>query len=258
MNFIFPLILGLCHHPNWLSYFSEGWPNHQPDEHQWTCRSSSLDVVFLPLLRLYHHLLTGKSMKYGVAKGDSGCEKVRSVGSSNMFFFLNNNIWCPTMLIYHFTIWLEYIKCFLMHIPNHGLHNNIWYPMQNTCSWLFMTMLIYRTSPHRWTFRKMVKPARHGGSPIISWMVFVKKILKKNWIWLVVWLPWILFSHWYWECHHPNWLSYFSEGWPNHQPGMIWWYLHFRKPPCWIYTWMFPSSPRMILITVSLYHKTIP
>ena len=19
-----------CHHPNWLSYFSEGWPNHQP------------------------------------------------------------------------------------------------------------------------------------------------------------------------------------------------------------------------------------
>ena len=21
-----------CHHPNWLSYFSEGWPNHQPEE----------------------------------------------------------------------------------------------------------------------------------------------------------------------------------------------------------------------------------
>ena len=66
MNFIFPFILGLCHHlnwlsyfsvsnhpnwlsyfsvsnhpswlsyfsvsdhPSWLSYFSEGWPNHQP------------------------------------------------------------------------------------------------------------------------------------------------------------------------------------------------------------------------------------
>ena len=27
---IFPLILGCCHHPNWLSYFSLGWPNHQP------------------------------------------------------------------------------------------------------------------------------------------------------------------------------------------------------------------------------------
>ena len=29
--FIFPLILGWCHHPDWLSYFSEGWTNHQPD-----------------------------------------------------------------------------------------------------------------------------------------------------------------------------------------------------------------------------------
>ena len=152
-----------------------------------------------------------------MAKGDSGCEKVRSVGSSNMFFFLNNNIWCPTMLIYHFTIWLEYIKCFLMHIPNHGLHNNIWYPMQNTCSWLFMTMLIYRTSPHRWTFRKMVKPARHGGNPIISWMVFVKKSLKKTG------------SGWWFGCHEfyfpidignfiiPIDVHIFQRGW-NHQP----------------------------------------
>ena len=29
--FYFP-IYWECHHPNWLSYFSEGWPNHQPDE----------------------------------------------------------------------------------------------------------------------------------------------------------------------------------------------------------------------------------
>ena len=27
--FYFP-IYWECHHPNWLSYFSEGWPNHQP------------------------------------------------------------------------------------------------------------------------------------------------------------------------------------------------------------------------------------
>ena len=33
MNFIFPLILGCDYHPNWLSYFSEGFfPNHQPEE----------------------------------------------------------------------------------------------------------------------------------------------------------------------------------------------------------------------------------
>ena len=30
-QFYFP-IYWECHHPNWLSYFSEGWPNHQPDE----------------------------------------------------------------------------------------------------------------------------------------------------------------------------------------------------------------------------------
>ena len=29
-HFYFP-IYWECHHPNWLSYFSEGWPNHQPD-----------------------------------------------------------------------------------------------------------------------------------------------------------------------------------------------------------------------------------
>ena len=28
---IFPLILGMSNHPNWWTYFSEGWPNHQPD-----------------------------------------------------------------------------------------------------------------------------------------------------------------------------------------------------------------------------------
>ena len=28
-QFYFP-IYWECHHPNWLSYFSEGWPNHQP------------------------------------------------------------------------------------------------------------------------------------------------------------------------------------------------------------------------------------
>ena len=30
--FIFPYIWN--NNPNWLSYFSEGWPNHQPDSHQ--------------------------------------------------------------------------------------------------------------------------------------------------------------------------------------------------------------------------------
>ena len=30
-QFYFP-IYWECHHPNWLSYFSEGWPNHQPDD----------------------------------------------------------------------------------------------------------------------------------------------------------------------------------------------------------------------------------
>ena len=30
MNYIFPEILGFDHHPNWLSYVSEGWLNHQP------------------------------------------------------------------------------------------------------------------------------------------------------------------------------------------------------------------------------------
>ena len=29
--FYFPRNIG-NHHPNWLSYFSEGWPNHQPDQ----------------------------------------------------------------------------------------------------------------------------------------------------------------------------------------------------------------------------------
>ena len=32
--FYFP-IYWECHHPNWLSYFSEGWPNHQPDMISW-------------------------------------------------------------------------------------------------------------------------------------------------------------------------------------------------------------------------------
>ena len=29
--FIFSQKYWVSHHPNWLSYFSEGWPNHQPD-----------------------------------------------------------------------------------------------------------------------------------------------------------------------------------------------------------------------------------
>ena len=29
--FYFPIYIG-NNHPNWLSYFSEGWPNHQPDD----------------------------------------------------------------------------------------------------------------------------------------------------------------------------------------------------------------------------------
>ena len=32
--FIFP-IYWVANHPNWLSYFSEGWPNHQPDDVSW-------------------------------------------------------------------------------------------------------------------------------------------------------------------------------------------------------------------------------
>ena len=28
---ILPEILGVANHPNWRSYFSEGWPNHQPE-----------------------------------------------------------------------------------------------------------------------------------------------------------------------------------------------------------------------------------
>ena len=34
-EFYFP-IYWESHHPNWLSYFSEGWPNHQPDD-IWFC-----------------------------------------------------------------------------------------------------------------------------------------------------------------------------------------------------------------------------
>ena len=32
-HFLFSQIYWECHHPNWLSYFSEGWPNHQPATH---------------------------------------------------------------------------------------------------------------------------------------------------------------------------------------------------------------------------------
>ena len=39
--FYFP-IYWECHHPNWLSYFSEGWPNHQP---AW------FFVIFTPIIQ---------------------------------------------------------------------------------------------------------------------------------------------------------------------------------------------------------------
>ena len=32
-HFLFSQKYWECHHPNWLSYFSEGWPNHQPEKH---------------------------------------------------------------------------------------------------------------------------------------------------------------------------------------------------------------------------------
>ena len=32
-QFYFPHINWVSNHPNWLSYFSEGWPNHQPDRY---------------------------------------------------------------------------------------------------------------------------------------------------------------------------------------------------------------------------------
>ena len=43
-QFYFPIYWEF-HHPNWLSYFSEGWPNHQPEHqesskrktHGWSC-----------------------------------------------------------------------------------------------------------------------------------------------------------------------------------------------------------------------------
>ena len=45
INFMFPYIGN--NHPNWLSYFSEGWPNHQPDVE---CR---LTTGMLPLQHVH-------------------------------------------------------------------------------------------------------------------------------------------------------------------------------------------------------------
>ena len=40
INYIFP-IDWVSNHPNWLSYFSEGWPNHQPDgDFMWFSRAN--------------------------------------------------------------------------------------------------------------------------------------------------------------------------------------------------------------------------
>ena len=48
--FIFPYIGK--NHPNWLSYFSEGWPNHQPEKHiHYFCFSCSIDVPETTLRR---------------------------------------------------------------------------------------------------------------------------------------------------------------------------------------------------------------
>ena len=43
--FYFP-IYWVSNHPTWLSYFSEGWPNHQPDINPQTCSSLGKSFVF--------------------------------------------------------------------------------------------------------------------------------------------------------------------------------------------------------------------
>ena len=61
--FIFPYIGN--NHPNWLSYFSEGWPNHQPDM-----------VFLLSKLVGWHYLTIQKldpwSICFGKSSGETG------------------------------------------------------------------------------------------------------------------------------------------------------------------------------------------
>ena len=44
--FYFP-IYWECHHPNWLSYFSEGWPNHQPEYDSNPKKDRKKDIVLV-------------------------------------------------------------------------------------------------------------------------------------------------------------------------------------------------------------------
>ena len=56
--FIFPYIGN--HHPNWLSYFSEGYVNHQPDTHWMRFKKAMLNFhEFPPLERHPSEILSG-------------------------------------------------------------------------------------------------------------------------------------------------------------------------------------------------------
>ena len=56
--FYFPIYWEF-HHPNWLSYFSEGWPNHQPEMlrecSRWVVFQAVLSRCRHPCLRLIFH-----------------------------------------------------------------------------------------------------------------------------------------------------------------------------------------------------------
>ena len=53
-HFLFSHILA-----NWLSYFSEGWPNHQPDAYSWFMMVSDCHMIIMCIFRMVNPLLWG-------------------------------------------------------------------------------------------------------------------------------------------------------------------------------------------------------
>ena len=75
-----------CHrknHPNWLSYFSEGWPNHQPVSHTWI-----LNPLNLPDLHtwLNKHLHVGILMAMDTDPGSLLNPKI--AGCGKLWYFI--------------------------------------------------------------------------------------------------------------------------------------------------------------------------